>query len=87
MTTTEILALANKALQPTAFTAYSKSLNERKFTAIRIIAEICLEKAKDVLIANAIREYCDPAVTSQYKVANDLMNETLEFIIVNSDVN
>ena len=86
MTTTEILALANKALKPTAFIAYSKSLNERRFTAMRIIAELCLEKAKDALIENAIREYCDTVVTSQYKISNDLMNETLEFIIINSEV-
>jgi hypothetical protein len=86
MTTTEILALANKTLQEKAFDAYTLSLNNRKFTAMRIIAEICLEKAKDALIENAIREYCDPVVTSQYKIANDLMNETLEFIIVNSEI-
>jgi hypothetical protein len=87
MTTTEILALANKTLQEKAFDAYALSLNNRKFTAMRIIAEICLEKAKDALIENAIREHCDSVVTSNYKLANDLMNETLEFIIVNSEVN
>lgn len=87
MTTTEILALANKALDPTRFRVYSIKLNERLFDSMRYMAEECLDKAKDALIENAIKEYCDPAVTSQYKVANDLMNETLEFIIVNSEVN
>jgi len=86
MTTTEILVLANKALHSKDLESYATALNNRKFTAMRIIAEICLEKAKDALIENAIREYCDPVVTSHYKLSNDLMNETLEFIIINSEV-
>lgn len=87
MTTTELLILANRALLPEQLEEYRDALNKRKFTTIRIIAESCIEKAKDALIENAIKEYCDPAVTSHYKISNDLMNETLEFIIINSEVN
>jgi len=87
MTTTELLALANRTLEKNAMTAFADALREKKFTHIRNIAERCIDKAKDALIENAIREYCDPVVTSHYKLANDLMNETLEFIIVNSEVN
>jgi len=87
MTTTELLALANKTLEKYAMPAFADALREKRFTHLRNIAEKCIDKAKDALIENAIREYCDPVVTSHYKLANDLMNETLEFIIVNSEVN
>ncbi len=86
MTTTQLLALASKTLNEGEVLAFSMSLNKKKFSQLRHIAEECLDKAKDALIDNAIKEYCDPVVTSHYKLSNDLMNETLEFIIINSEV-
>ena len=87
MTTTELLALANKTLEKYAMPAFVDALREKRFTHLRNIAERCIDRAKYALIENAVREYCDPVVTSHYKLANDLMNETLEFIIINSEVN
>jgi hypothetical protein len=87
MTTTEILALANKVLKTNDLKNYSLALKEKKFTKMRIISEIALEEAKEYLIKNAIDLKCDPSVVFNYKSANDLMNETLEFIIINSEVN
>lgn len=87
MTTTELLALADKTLEKYEMPVFAEALRKKKFTHLRNIAERCIDKAKDQLIENAIKEYCDPVVTSHYKLANDLMNETLEFIIVNSEVN
>jgi hypothetical protein len=87
MTAKELLILADKALHPDVKPVFAEALNARRFTQMRNISERCLDVAKDELIENAIKEYCDPVVTSHYKISNDLLNETLEFIIVNSDVN
>ena len=87
MTTTEILALAKKALNLSEFKDYRKALNSRDFKSMNKISEDSLSVAKDCLIENAIKEYCDPVLNSHYKLSNELRNETIEFTIINSEVN
>lgn len=86
MTKIELVKLASKSLEEDVVSEFANALSERRFTKARMIAEANYEVAKEYLYENAIKDHCDPLVMSNFRFANSLMDETIDFIITNSDV-
>lgn len=87
MTTKEVLLeSAEKALTQEEFVSFHILIENEDLFSIKIMAEENLEKSKEALFENVKKDYCDPAITSNFKLADEFFNKAFDYAIGNIEV-